>query len=59
MSENEMLEADRIIIGENVSFKRFNGKLILSTAKREEMPLFTFDRNLAAECKINGAKSFV
>ncbi len=59
IGETEILEARDIIMRENVSFKRFNDKLILSTAKRENLPLFTFDIGLIDECKANGVKPFL
>ncbi|EQD56543.1 protein containing PilT protein, partial [mine drainage metagenome] len=59
IGENEILEAKDSIMKESVSFKKFNDKLILSTAKREDLPLFTFDEGLVDECKANGIKPFV
>ena len=55
LKTGNMLEANKMIITENnTTFKRFNDKLILSAAKDRGIPLFTFDQNLARECRENG-----
>ena len=53
-----ILNAKSMIMEEGVSFKRFNDKLILSAAKREDLQLFTFDKELIDECIINGVNPF-
>ena len=40
-----------ILEKEKLSVKRFNDKLILMTAKRMGLPLYTFDHELRKECK--------
>lgn len=58
IDKETILNAKNIIMDEGASFKRFNDKLILSTAKRENLQLFTFDKELVGECIINGVKPF-
>jgi predicted nucleic acid-binding protein len=51
-------EATKLIIKHKVSFKRFNDKLILSVAKIGQIPLFTFDRDLMAQCRKENVEVF-
>jgi hypothetical protein len=59
ISAINMKDSIRILSEENVSFKRFNDKLILSVAKEKNLPLFTFDKELISECKANGVKTIL
>ncbi|HUB92725.1 MAG TPA: PIN domain-containing protein [Candidatus Saccharimonadales bacterium] len=57
VSGADVRAAGKIIMKEpSTSFKRFNDKLILSIAKERSLPLFTFDRELARECKANSVE---
>ena len=49
-----MQGAMEVLARHKTSFRRFNDKVILSTAKTEQVPLITFDRELLAECKKEG-----
>ncbi len=52
ISEDEIVQAKDMIMQEkHTTFKRFNDKLILSFAKKRDLPLLTFDANLKNECK--------
>lgn len=44
------------VLREKISFKKFNDKLILSTAKKMKLPIFTFDAELQKECEKYGLK---
>ncbi len=57
LGEDEIIQAKDIIMQEkHTTFKRFNDKLILSFAKKRDLPLLTFDRNLRDECESYGVK---
>ncbi len=57
LDRENFLEAQKIINNEKgVQFKRFNDKLVLSAAKQNGLPLFTFDGDLKKECNIHGVK---
>ncbi len=57
VGEDEIMQAKDIIMHEgNTTFKRFNDKLILSFAKKKDLPLLTFDGNLKDECEAYGVK---
>ena len=57
MGEDEIIQAKDIIMREKHStFRRFNDKLILSFAKKKDLPLLTFDSDLKNECKAYGVK---
>jgi predicted nucleic acid-binding protein len=47
----DIKSATNILSAESLSFKNFNDKLILSVAKRKNLPILTFDKNLQKECK--------
>ncbi len=54
---DEIMQAKEIIMQEKrTTFKRFNDKLILSFAKKRDLPLLTFDGNLKSECETHGVK---
>lgn len=54
---DEIMQAKDIIMQEkHATFKRFNDKLILSFAKKRDLPLLTFDGNLKSECEAYGIK---
>ncbi len=42
------------VAGENLSLARYNDKVILSVAKRMELPLLTFDRKLLSQASRAG-----
>ena len=55
IGEEEITQAREIIMREkHTTFKRFNDKLILSFAKKKDLPLLTFDGDLKNECKAFG-----
>ncbi len=55
IGEEEITQAREIIMREkHTTFKRFNDKLILSFAKKKDLPLLTFDVDLKNECKAFG-----
>ena len=57
IGEDEIMQAKDIIMHErNTTFKKFNDKLILSFAKKRDLPLMTFDVNLKGECEAYGVK---
>ena len=57
VGEDEIMQAKDAIMHEgNTTFKRFNDKLILSFAKKKDLPLLTFDGNLKGECETYGVK---
>lgn len=59
ISSTNIKAASKVIIRESaITFKRFNDKLILSVAKEKSLPLFTFDQELAKECKANSVELF-
>ncbi len=59
ISHSNMSEATKSILKHKLSFRRFNDELILSVAKSEKMPLFTFDRKLISRCNDEGVKSLI
>ncbi len=57
IGEDEIIQAKDIILQEkHTTFKRFNDKLILSFAKKKDLPLLTFDSDLKKECEACGVK---
>ena len=52
---NEILE---ILQKERISIERFNDKLILISAKKMGLPLYTYDKELKKECKKFGVELF-
>ena len=58
IGEDDIMQAKDIIMQEkHTTFKRFNDKLILAFAKKRDLSLLTFDRNLRSECKAYGVKT--
>jgi predicted nucleic acid-binding protein len=56
---DEIIQAKDIIMQEkHTMFRRFNDKLILSFAKKRDLPLLTFDSGLIEECKTHNVKLF-
>lgn len=54
---DEIMQAKDIIMNEkHTTFRRFNDKLILSFAKKRDLPLLTFDEDLKRECEVYGVK---
>lgn len=58
INSNNIYEAVNLVTRHKVSFSKFNDKLILSVAKSEKLPLFTFDKELKAECRKEGVELF-
>jgi predicted nucleic acid-binding protein len=57
ISVSNIENAVGLVSKNNLSFRSFNDQLILSIAKAEKLPLFTFDTKLISVCTNEGVES--
>jgi predicted nucleic acid-binding protein len=49
LTRQHFLDSTNTVSKENISFKRFNDKLIVSVAKARRLPVFTYDKEIMKE----------
>jgi len=56
IAKMDFKESLRIIIRENRDMKEINDKIILALAKRKNLPIYTYDRQLKQQARKYGVK---